>query len=684
MQTDKLLRYHLRQIPLVRLYLFFLAGLIFRNSLANNYIIILPVVLAFLSYLLSKKINDSSYFMLNSLKGFSFSLLFLTVGFLAPWKFTTLQKTESAEINWKGVVLTDARVKENTSSYIVKARSLKDNSLKPYKIRLTLENKDTFALPGDSIIFTTRLKRICNRNNPAEFDYARYMQRKDIIYQSFVNKQDYEIEPVENIYNAKFIALRWRNHLLAHLNNYNFSEENHAVLAALTLGYKNLLPEEITTKFAHSGAMHILAVSGLHVGIIYMLFNFLLSLFPLKNREYRFVIIIVIIWLYALLTGLSTSVVRASLMFSFISIGKLLNRDVNIYNIIASAAFLLTAINPEIIFDVGFQLSFSAVTGIVFFQSYFQKLVTIKNKVLDYPFQLFTVSIAAQIVTLPFTLFYFQQFPVYFWLTNLIVIPLVFVIVLVFILFLISNPVQIMNLFIYKILNFLLTLLNYSITRIDKLPFSHLSNIDIDLLSTIIIVLIVITIGSLLFLFTYKKLVLVLILFTALFVNDSYEQIKVSRKEAIVVFNVSHNTLICCKSGYKASLFANSHLVKNKSVFSYTLNNYLTENRIKDTTLVILDINNDSKLLRYKNTNFLIFGNSFLPDSTLTNKTFYLLPAKQCIPDRNLHSTYNVKHIILTNELNYYRKNIWKLYANTYQIPVTDIAETGAYILSER
>lgn len=682
MQPDIFLRYYLRQIPLVRLYLFFLGGLILHNNLTNNYILIPILVLIIVLLLLSQKLSDTSYFLRNSLKGFSFSLIFVVFGFLFPVGNQNYAETIPERTKWKAIALADAKVKENTTALIAEACPTNTEFKHQFKIRLTLENKETVPLPGDSIYFTSTLKRITNHKNPAEFDYATYMKRKGILYQTYLNKNDYEIFQVDKVSNIKFIALRWRSNLLNHLQVFDFNQENEAVLAALTLGYKNLLPEDVTERFANSGAMHILAVSGLHVGIIYMLFSFLLSLLPLKNKNFIFITIIIVIWLYALLTGLSTSVIRASLMFSFISMGKLLHRDVNIYNTIAAAAFLLTVNNPDIIFDVGFQLSFSAVTGIVFFQNYFQKLFTIKNPIIDYLYQLFTVSLAAQLVTLPFTLYYFHQFPVYFWLTNLIVIPMVFIIVLVFIFFLISSPIQTLNILIFNILNFLLTVLNWSIEKINKLPSSHISNIDADLFIVVVLALIVLTLGSIFFYFSFKKTVFLVVLFISPLVYDSYRQVKSTQNKSIVVFNARGSTLMCFQANQNATLLANQQLMDNNAQISYSIKNYLTKNRIKDSTLINIDKpKNTNKSISFCNSNFYILENNTV-DSTFLEKKVNLLVRKNFLPTKNLHHKLTIERIILSNELNYYHKNIWKLYANTFQIPIVDIYETGAYILN--
>ena len=171
--------------------------------------------------------------------------------------------------------------------------------------------------------------------------------------------------------------------------------------------------------------MHVLAVSGLHVGIIFFILNFLLTPLNRNKRLLKIKLFLLVgaLWFYAFLTGLSPSVMRSCTMFSFIVVGENLNKRTNIYNTLAASAFLLMLINPLIIFGAGFQLSYIAVISIVFFQPRLAALVAVKNRILKYVWDLFTVSVAVQIGTAPISIFYFHQFPVYFWLSNFIVIP---------------------------------------------------------------------------------------------------------------------------------------------------------------------------------------------------------------------------------------------------------------------
>ena len=186
----------------------------------------------------------------------------------------------------------------------------------------------------------------------------------------------------------------------------------NAVFSALTLGYKNDLDKEMQASFAGAGAMHILAVSGMHVGIIFLILKQIFALFGILKSNYKlkYIIILLCIWFYALLTGLSPSVTRAAVMATFILCGKVFGKRTNIYNSIAASAFVLLLFNTNYLFDVGFQLSYTALIGIVFFYKRIYTLIFVRNMPLNYMWQLTTIGISAQIGTFPLGIYYFNQF----------------------------------------------------------------------------------------------------------------------------------------------------------------------------------------------------------------------------------------------------------------------------------
>ncbi len=279
---------------------------------------------------------------------------------------------------------------------------------------------------GSRIVAIGRINRIGPPLNPGGFDARGYYSTHQVFHRMFLRgEEDWEVvnRPPANgsIRQVAEAAREFSlNALRSHLNDRQF-----AVAAALVLGKKENLDQEIRDAYADTGAMHVLAVSGLHVGIVAWLLQLLCGRLLPGNRWKNWqigILTVTGIWAFALLTGLSASVQRSAFMFSLLSIGSLAGRQTFSFNTLAVAALIMLLVDPFQAFQVGFQLSFSAVAGILFFQPYFNRAVFSRYKVIRQGWALLSVSLAAQLGTLPLTLFYFHQFPLYFLLSGTVVI----------------------------------------------------------------------------------------------------------------------------------------------------------------------------------------------------------------------------------------------------------------------
>ena len=327
---------------------------------------------------------------------------------------------------------------------------------------------------GDLLMIDATLNPVTNAGNPYEFDYRGYLARKHIGRSAFaasgrwLKLDSYAQTPLFNFSN------RIRNTLLDVLRRAGLSGNELSVASALVLGYRADIDADLRKAYSTSGAVHILAVSGLHVGIVYMVLNTVLMLFPFIHRS-RWALALIqltFLWMFALITGLSPSVMRATTMFSFIVAGRALHRKGYIYNSISASAFLLLLANPNNLLDVGFQFSYIAVIFIVFFHSHLYGLLSFKNRLLDKAWDSTCVSIAAQAGVAPLALYYFHQFPTYFILSNFVVIPAASVIIYgAFLLFAVSPVPFLLEAFGWLLDKFLYAV-NFMIFFIEKLPAS--------------------------------------------------------------------------------------------------------------------------------------------------------------------------------------------------------------------
>ncbi len=353
---------------------------------------------------------------------------------------------------------------------------IQNNSLtKPEKIigYFSKANFDSTISTGDQLILLARPQEIRNSGNPFQIDYQSMMHRNDIWFSVYLKAGSY-LKTGNQINRLGLKAELYRDKLISMLTAAITAKEERSVVSALTLGYRTEIDPETLDYFASTGAMHVLSVSGLHVALIYFILGFLLA-FVKRGRfgiVFFSVVMILFLWIYAFITGFSPAVQRATVMFTFVIIGNGLRRQVNIYNSLTASAFFLLLLNPEVIFDIGFQLSYLAVFGIVLIQPALNDILEINNPILKWSWSLFTVSLAAQFITFPLGLFYFNQFPNLFWLSSFVVIPVTTAIIWMTLAFFICSPIHGLAMIIGAIIEKTTQIMLLSLKEMDALPYA--------------------------------------------------------------------------------------------------------------------------------------------------------------------------------------------------------------------
>jgi competence protein ComEC len=334
-------------------------------------------------------------------------------------------------------------------------------------------------LYGDRLLIKGAPQELNPPANPNEFDFKRFLTFRNTYHQQFIRADQVMFIQSTQRKGFKYYSHQVRAWASNVIRKNMPGEQEQAIAMALVLGVTEGIDTDLQNAYSASGAMHVLAVSGLHVGIIYGII--LLLLRPLKSFAWsRWIIALISIlflWSFAFVTGLSPSVLRAVTMFSFIALAKPLGWRTNIYNTLAASAFVLLLYNPYLIMSVGFQLSYLAVLGIVYLQKPIYNLWEIDNRAGDWVWQITCVSIAAQISTFALSMLYFHQFPVYFLMSNLFVIPLATLILMSGIMLLVFNAWSSAAWLIGKILVGLIQLLNWLVFKTEELPFSLVSGI---------------------------------------------------------------------------------------------------------------------------------------------------------------------------------------------------------------
>ena len=497
-----------RQFPLVRLILpvslgmttgiFFETDLKVPLALPGTLFLCFGFLVFFPKYIFSyslRWITGVLIFLLTAL--FSFRIMLMGKDTLKKDYFGNFQTIQRSCI---GEIIEPVIQKQKSTKVIVRVTYMKERG----KWRKTEGNalvyigkspRSQLLCYGDRLVMNTQFTIPDESRNPGGFDNRRYLRLKGIYRQAYVKPDHWRLISRGNRNPVFQMALSWRDKMLMILKNNGVKGREFAVAGALLLGYVDEVDNDLMRDYSATGVMHILSVSGMHVGMIFLVLEKLLAfLEKRKNGTYvKAFLVIIFIWLYALITGLSPAVMRAAAMLSLVVVGKAMKRHPDILNILAASVIFLVVWQPLLMADLGFQLSYLAVAGIVLLYKPVYDLFVPDNGLLDKMWSIVAVSIAAQLVTLPLCLYYFHQFPNYFIVTNIIVIPLSNLIIYTGILTLALGTIPWISLIVAKALSLMVWFLNAYIHWMGALPFSVTRGIVITFPESILLYLILIT-----------------------------------------------------------------------------------------------------------------------------------------------------------------------------------------------
>src|SRR6185437_9902378 len=317
--------------------------------------------------------------------------------------------------------------------------------------------------------------------NPSEFNYKKYLAFQNIYHQQFLSPSQFQKFSSEGGNTFMSLAFRLR-HYCDNVLKRNIAGKAYPIASALVLGIRNSLDDELKAAYSSTGTIHVLAVSGLHIVIVYGLLFFVFGFIKnVRGGDILFTcVIFLLLWLYAFITGFSASVVRAVTMFSFVLLAELINRKSNIYNTLALSAFIMLCFSPYLVMDAGFQLSYLAVLGIVLLYGPIYGLIEFKNKIVDKVWAMAVVSIVAQLMTAPITMYYFNQFSFSFLLANFIAIPLSSLALFTSLAVIALNWLSPVASLIGKLTEFIIAIMNQSILLLNKIPYLAVKAINIS------------------------------------------------------------------------------------------------------------------------------------------------------------------------------------------------------------
>lgn len=673
------------RFPLIKITFCFVLGILFAQMTKPTFLFALLSLVIFSSITLIINFLSNKKVIYKSLFGIS---CILTSFFIGSFTLVInndklnsnhyLKDLKSVENEYSAEIIIKEKLKNtiNNDRYVAKIIELNGN--KSYgKIILNIRKDSlmpTLEMGSHLKVFGSFYK---NRkpNNPDQFDYGKYLENQQIYAQVYADASNIKIgSQVDKT--ISYYASKLRNKIVHNLEKNNFNKTELSVVVALILGQQQDISQEVIRDYQYAGAIHVLSVSGLHVGCILLFITFLLKPIPndKKGSIIKLIIVIASLWLFGILAGLAPSVVRSVTMFSFVAIGMFLRRSVNIYHTLVVSALLILLFQPSFLFDIGFQLSYIALFFIVWLQPLLASIWTPKYKIVNYFWEIVTVSFAAQIGTLPLSIYYFHQFPGLFFVTNIVILPMLSLILGIGVVVMILASVNVVWYPMMKLLEYSIWFLNKIIAWVAS--FEDFIFKDIPLNSYMLW-------SSYLLIFsliiwskkpTFKKLTLslsALILVQIISIQAKYSS---QNKEEFIVFNKKKSSIITERKGDKVTLYSNDSILKttddNLVLKSYLVANYCKIEKketlsnlyyFKDKKILLMD--SSTVYLPHEKPDILIITNS--PKVNL-ERIFKQWKPKQVVVD-----AANFKSYI----------KIWKATCIKEKIPFHDTTEKGFYKL---
>jgi competence protein ComEC len=686
-----------KNAPFIRLLIPLMTGIVLQWHLQFALIILWILCGAALTILLSFFLLPFfQRFKLSAINGLAITVLFISVGGLLAW-----YKDIRHDKNWFGNHYKNeaALVLTLQESPVEKTKSFKanasvdfilnnDTSIKTNGTIIIYFKKDSTTGElkyGSQLIVRKSLQEIKNSGNPGGFDYKRYSLFQSITHQVYLKENEFIVLPGENKTRFKEFIFSTREKILNILRANIKGEKELGLAEALLIGYKDDLDKTLVQSYSNTGVVHVIAISGLHLGLIYWL---LLKLFwPLQKRRntkwLRPVLIIAGLWLFSLLAGMQPSVIRSAVMFTCIVLGETWTRKSSIYNTLAFSAFLLLFINPYWLWDVGFQLSYIAVLSIVIFMRPIYNWFYVKNKALDFIWKLNAVTLAAQILTVPVSIYHFHQFPTSFLFTNFIAVPLSSLILLGEIFLCIVSFIPAVALVVGKILYWLIWVMNTYVERIEKLPYALWDGLQISIPQVALLLAAGTGIGFWLmeksktgFKYGLAALVCFVVLRSASF-------IQANNRDQIIVYNVPQKQAIDFIDGRKYLFVGDSDLLTDDFIRNFHIKPSRVLHRIEAAD-GLPGYRQQENLVSYYGKNIMIISETsrFKYSQVKIPVDLLLISGNPKLYFTQISKSFSVKQVVFDGKCPAWKINYWKKDCDSLHIPYHDVNEKGAFVMN--
>ena len=702
-------------MPLARVVFLLIMGIYSSPFLTIPIVYQLAVCLFLISIIWIIQLSKSAT--LSVVKSLSLLILFLVfcVGFFRQ----SLQKTSTDSFHYTnqlshqdylvGQIVQEVKKKKASSSTLLDLESINGVSCRG-KLLVYFNKADSILdyRLGDIIAISGRPIDIQSGKNPKSFDYQKFMSNKGIDKQVFLKPGSHSLVKKDKLFFLLHYAHQARKWALSVLDKRLPDRDQYATASAMVLGNRDHISEDLQSAFSETGAVHVLAVSGLHVGIVIMLFNFLFRRIRSESKQFKkiikFSVLTLVVIVYALITGASPAVMRASIMFSTLLFGRLWFDNSNIYNILSFSAILILLYNPNNLTDLGFIFSYLALISIVYFQPYFMNLIEKFYEPTHWVSiritQLVSVSLAAQVLIFPMSIYYFHKFPVYFILSGVMAVAMAPFILGCGLLLLFTSFIPIWSTVNTVAFSLLLKAFLGIIYSIQLLPFNSIDNVWISKSSMVCLYLAIL---SIMYILTNRKseyqrfispkktgrnsaILITFLSVWVLMVNSIYHTYRVKNHKEMIIYDHNGGTLIDIYEGEKLMTISSKGV--DKKNIKYTCRDNRIYHGNLDPNILSLDSNfvHNRLAIKYNCLMYfvdkkILFLNSIDLEKVFPAQSDILLISHSCeTSPYNILDVHITKLVVVDGSISYKIINQWKKECEKRSIPFFQTKKNGAYI----
>lgn len=661
------------------------------------YGIIVSAIITIIFFITFSVLPEAVRFRFKAIQGLLIAVALLLFGSFLAW-----QKDIRNHSNWYGnfieqkdfiVATIDEPLQEKAKSYkviatadLIISKGKEEKTAGKFLIYFKKDSASENLKYGDQVIVNKLLSPIRNSGNPAGFDYKQYCAFRQIYHQAYLKENEWVLLAPKNRNIFRAFIFSTREKVVSILQKYLGENDESAIAKALLIGYKVDLDKDLVQAYSNAGVVHIIAISGLHIGIIYAILLWVFSALPLtkKSRPLRLFLIIICLWGFAFLTGAAPSVIRAAIMFSFIIAGNALNKKSSVYNSLAASAFFILCVNPYELWNVGFQLSYLAVLGIVIAQKSVCNWFYFKNKWLQKLWQLAAVSLSAQLFTFPLCLYYFHQLPLLFLLANLLAIPLASLILCGCLILIIISPITFVAFYFAKLLYATIWFLNHCVLFFDSIPFSLWKNVSVSVIDTFLLYLIVLA-----FIYSFLKKNKAAFKF-ALAVSCLFFSFKTVKKwdlnhqKKIIVYNIPMHKAVEFIDGKNFYFTGDSVVVQDKLLTKYNVTPAHTAFELQENSRSLNELCIKNNFFQFYNKRIIMIDSAIIYYAA-TNKikaSYIIISKNPRIKIADIAQNFECNNFIFDASNPPWKIEQWKKECEELHLHFYSVPERGAFVIN--